>query len=555
MKASTQVSSIPFNNITDQSIQNPRGVDSNIIINQLELKYMKILGITYQDRKDFFNLFKLSSHEERVEHLLIHSYDIRIAERKGDRSMKNTKLVDLIEGNLHSTKDYLLAIQSLLDIPEMNTYLEKNVLIAPMDYPGQKNIRRAIVHRMINKEQSDVPPEILNIIPLIGPLHVSLNSWETVFLVNYDFFEKMYHSIFGSRKILAKKPKPYRINLLLELAFKGWLIVKESIENLFHNCKDPEVRIFIDLLDNIIPLVLDFYPKIFRGGYWETYKEAMFRVWSIFFRYRRKNYNKLPLAFFSDVFYWEHIQHPIVGTFENSLHIFNDYYVENFHSSIRNQTNSFNTAKQIICQARVIDQTRDKNSFIETFANHHNIVYTEKQLDFLEKKTAIFILDLFQDVWKNRGRVIKKKVKKYWQYKLPTLGKMVDQKVLPMAWNSSHQPRLDRICDRDMCTLSSDLPGIILSCGHGYHKECLAAQANQKCQYCFEYLCDGIRYHCSVFQNMLSKPFDDVVDEDGEDLENQQEDPQEFNGDEIISVEDDIDKKLEEALKLFELHQ
>ena len=50
---------------------------------------------------------------------------------------------------------------------------------------------------------------------------------------------------------------------------------------------------------------------------------------------------------------------------------------------------------------------------------------------------------------------------------------------------------------------------------------------------------------------MLSKPFDDVVDEDGEDLENQQEDPQEFNGDEIISVEDDIDKKLEEALKLF----
>jgi hypothetical protein len=55
----------------------------------------------------------------------------------------------------------------------------------------------------------------------------------------------------------------------LELAFKGWLIVKESIENLFHNCKDPEVRTFIDLLDNIIPLVLDFYPKIFRGGYWE----------------------------------------------------------------------------------------------------------------------------------------------------------------------------------------------------------------------------------------------------------------------------------------------
>ena len=51
---------------------------------------------------------------------------------------------------------------------------------------------------------------------------------------------------------------------------------------------------------------------------------------------------------------------------------------------------------------------------------------------------------------------------------------------------------------------------------------------------------------------MLNKPFDDNVDEDGEDLENQ-EDLQDDNGDEIISVEDNVDKKLEEALKLFRL--
>ena len=135
-----------------------------------------------------------------------------------------------------------------------------------MDYPGQKNVRRAIVHHMINREQSDIPPQILNIMPLIGPLHVSLNSRETVFLINYDFFEKMYHLIFGSRKILAKKPKPYRINLLLKLAFKGWLLVKEPIQNHFNNCKDSKAYMFIDLLDNIIPLVLDFYPIIFCSG-------------------------------------------------------------------------------------------------------------------------------------------------------------------------------------------------------------------------------------------------------------------------------------------------
>ena len=104
------------------------------------------------------------------------------------------------------------------------------------------------------------------------------------------------------------------------------------------------------------------------------------------------------MAFLSDVFYWQNIKHPIIKAFKTSLYIFNDYYVENFHSSIRYQTNNFNTAQQIINQAKVIDQTRDKNSFNETFSNNHNIIYTAKQLEFLEKKVAIFLLDLFQNI-------------------------------------------------------------------------------------------------------------------------------------------------------------
>jgi len=99
--------------------------------------------------------------------------------------------------------------------------LKKNILVAPMDYPGQRNIHRAIVNHMINRAKSNVLSQILNIVPFISLLHISLNSQETVFLINYDFFEKMYHSIFGFHKILTKKSKPYQINLLLDLAFKG----------------------------------------------------------------------------------------------------------------------------------------------------------------------------------------------------------------------------------------------------------------------------------------------------------------------------------------------
>ena len=121
-----------------------------------------------------------------------------------------------------------------------------------------------------------------------------------------------------------------------------------------------------------------------------------------------------------------------------------------------------------------------------------------------------------------------------------------------MGWNSPCQPRLDRLCDWGMCSLSSEVPGGILSCGHGYHIECFA-QANQKCPYCHEYLRDGIKYNCKIFQNTLNKAFDNNAEEDDEDLEIQ-EDPQE-NNDEAISIEKDIDKKLEEALKLFSLCQ
>ena len=81
------------------------------------------------------------THVERVERLLIHSYDDRIEQRRADRSMENTKLVDLKEGPLHSTEDYINALTYLTDIPEVKAYMNMQVLVAPMDYPGQLHVR------------------------------------------------------------------------------------------------------------------------------------------------------------------------------------------------------------------------------------------------------------------------------------------------------------------------------------------------------------------------------------------------------------------------------
>ncbi len=132
--------------------------------------------------------------------------------------MENTKLVDLKEGSLKSTEDYINTVKYLIETSKMKTYMKTQVLVVPMDYPRQLHIWHAITHRIKAGDSSGISNQILRIIPMIRPLHVSLNSRETVFLLNYQFFNKLFHKIYEYRKVLAKKPKPYKINLLLELA-------------------------------------------------------------------------------------------------------------------------------------------------------------------------------------------------------------------------------------------------------------------------------------------------------------------------------------------------
>ena len=105
--------------------------------------------------------------------------------------------------------------------------------------------------------------------------------------------------------------------------------------NRFGNTKDAKYKMIIDLLDNSIPLTLDIYATLFRSRYFEGYLESVIRIWIFFQKLRRHNYNKVLFAFLSDVFYWTSQKHPIIDALKNNLPIFNDYFVENFHSSLR----------------------------------------------------------------------------------------------------------------------------------------------------------------------------------------------------------------------------
>ncbi len=81
------------------------------------------------------------THDKRVKHLLIHSYNDRIEERQIDRSMKNMKLVDLKERSLHSTENYVDTLKYIINVhEEMKNYLKMRILITPIDYPRQFNV-------------------------------------------------------------------------------------------------------------------------------------------------------------------------------------------------------------------------------------------------------------------------------------------------------------------------------------------------------------------------------------------------------------------------------
>ena len=128
---------------------------------------------------------------------------------------------------------------------------------------------------------SQIPASINAFVPILGLLHVSLNSRKQVLIIYYSFFKKLFHAVFGSRKVLAKKPKPWKINLLLELAYQGWLKIKVKILEKFGSIyKDIEYRMLIDLLDNIILSTLDIYAILFCSGSFDEYIETIFRIWT-----------------------------------------------------------------------------------------------------------------------------------------------------------------------------------------------------------------------------------------------------------------------------------
>ena len=550
--------------ISKQDIHNPALVDASLIKVGIEGQFMSAYSQPHNQRWGF----RIVDDETKLEELAVHSYDVRLKEKRITRSMKDVVLVDLLHSDLHSVESYVNAINIVASVPTIDEYIkEGNVIPVVADWPGQIFLRTAISRYLIHGSSSKITDKVLSFLPIIGPLHISLNSRELIFLQYQPFFSAMYKYVFGERKPLAQKPKPWRINLLLELSRSAWQEIAAIVEMKFgHVCKDAEYVTLKDFLDNVIPLVLDIYALFFRAGDFNSYVESCFRVWTIFLKFRRKNYTKAPLMFLSDIFYWQSKNHSILKTMNAELPKFSDSPVEIFHSLLRRNTEKHLTANQIIKEARYINYLRfNDDGFKENFVHNSTWAvyqFSSRNIAILTRKTACFLLDCFSDIYTriNYERLpfiipprvaIKTSSKKSKENSFPIPAMKMKEAWLchlPLGYSTSHKPGSSG-CDSSSCSTTNvtitEETGRVLSCGHAYHNTCFS-QHEHKCLYCLDYIKDGIDENVQSLIDRLCR-----LNSDNE-VENEEPDSiPEDDDDDTKESTDDISVPWDAAIRRF----
>jgi len=96
------------------------------------------------------------------------------------------------------------ALQIIYDQELMQEYFSNHAIPIIADWSEQFYIHKAIAQRLLINNET-VPYFVVSFLPMMDPLHVSLNGRELIFLQNSFFFNDIYKSIFDVNKDLGKK--------------------------------------------------------------------------------------------------------------------------------------------------------------------------------------------------------------------------------------------------------------------------------------------------------------------------------------------------------------
>ena len=243
-------------------------VEQSLLIKVID-EQMSSISQTYASQMPDWVVAKYFDPKEEKQRIAIHDY--QQTEIQEMRRMDNTKLVDSLKLPLKSYNDLLTAFNHMLS-NGLEEYLDHFIAPFPGDWPMQFFMRQLVY----NTNSVSLPDVCKNVAPLIGPLHVSLNSRECVLLNFHGIFSDLYSFLFGAKAKLAKKPKPWRLSLLLEVIYGGWTLVRDTILPAFTNCKDIEFLTLLNLIGNYVPLVLSIYSAVFKCSNYNLYCKSLF---------------------------------------------------------------------------------------------------------------------------------------------------------------------------------------------------------------------------------------------------------------------------------------
>ena len=177
------------------------------------------------------------------------------------------------------------------------------------------------------------------VVTLIGPFHIDLNADKDLVLNYHPFTKSLYESLFPSR-VLAEKPKLWRIQFMLEISYGGWTLIRRTVKAVFHcKCKDLQYGTLLNFLNNYCPTVLFLYSILFKTNGFSNYYDSSIRMWVMMYCFRRHHYRKSLLIWLFLVKYWEgnNFSTDIFNLFNNHLNIIDESVVKYVHSVIQRQ--------------------------------------------------------------------------------------------------------------------------------------------------------------------------------------------------------------------------
>ena len=404
------------------------------------------------------------------------------------RKFKNVYLVDFFMQALKLKNDYMEALNRVLNLDKLKEYLSKFVVLFPGDHPSQFYPRQIIYETLckyianITSKTSIPHEELLSLVPLIGPLHIDLNADEDLVLNYHPFVKSLYESLFPSR-FLAEKPKPWRIQFILEIIYGGWTLIRRTVKAVFSNCKDLQYGTLLNFLDNYCPTVLCSYSILFKTNDFSNYYDSIIRMWVMMYCFRRHHYNKSLLIWLFLVKYWEGNEFctDIFNLFNNHLNIIDESVVEYVHSVIRRHTKDGASEKTLADTMKAIFGCGlHQENFCSTFTPERNYVFSRVQLKYLHTRVAKILVSFFSKICSSPGESYslprsKGQPRDCTMFILPTLfgEKPVKSYMLPLGFQCEKKPDVNSRCDY-ICVAPEDADWQIFEgCWHSFHKECL----------------------------------------------------------------------------------